>query len=356
MGDVEAAPPAFGVTADELVACLENRDAKWLASKGGPAGLAKLLASSRATGISGAELGPAANDEPATNAKTALAVADGVVSANTSPSLRPRIEQFGVNKFKYPPPKSFLTLMVQAFKDVTIIILSIAAIVSLTIGVLLPEKRDHFGYLEGVAIVLVVLVVVLVQAGIDYQKEQKFRQLNSVKDSFAVQAVRAGHTVSIVADDVLVGDVLKVSAGDKIAADAILLDASSLRTNESAMTGEVIDISKTLNGDPFLLSGTTVSEGVGHILVVAVGERSQWGVILSSLIVEAEDTPLQQRLNRLAISIGKLGLLFASLTFVVSMVRWGIRSGKRGGIEDPTEVLEFFIDVCHCTLTFQLII
>jgi P-type Ca2+ transporter type 2C len=235
--------------------------------------------------------------------------------------------------------------MFDAFKDTTILILSVAAVVSLSIGLALAEKRAHFGYIEGLAIVAVVLVVVFVQAGIDYQKEIRFRQLNSVKDSYPVQAIRAGHVVSLLAGDVLVGDVLKVTAGDKVAADAILLDASCLKTNESAMTGEVVDVSKTVDGDPFLLSGTTVSEGVGHILVIAVGERSQWGVILSSLIVEPEDTPLQERLNRLAIQIGKLGLLFAAIVFFVSLIRWGVRSAKRGGVEDGTDVLRFFIDV-----------
>jgi P-type Ca2+ transporter type 2C len=337
--DVENSAPVFELTPDELVTALENRDTAWLAAQGGPAGLARQLGSSRAVGISEAELGVEADHD------LKAAAADGFNPVNASPLLRPRVRHFGVNGFRYPPPKSFLRLMFDAFKDTTILILSAAAVVSLSIGLALADKRAHFGYIEGLAIVAVVLVVVFVQASIDYQKEIRFRQLNSVKDSYAVQAIRAGHVVSLLAGDVLVGDVLKVTAGDKVAADAILLDASCLKTNESAMTGEVVDVAKTVDGDPFLLSGTTVSEGVGHILVIAVGERSQWGVILSSLIVEPEDTPLQERLKRLAIQIGKLGLLFAAIVFFVSLIRWGVRSVNRGGVEDATDVLRFFIDV-----------
>lgn len=307
----------FSVSADELVRVVEERDLSWVDKHGGTKGVANLLNTSPTNGIQRDEI---------------------------AAGFHARVEAYGPNRFKYPPPKSFARLMLEAFKDVTIIILSVASVISLTVGLALSKKRSEFGYLEGLAIVLVVLIVVMVQATIDYKKEQKFRQLNSVKDNYQVQAFRGGEVVSIVADDVLVGDVLKISAGDKIPADGLLLEGANLKTNESAMTGEVIDIRKTLAEDPFLLSGTTVSEGVGRVVIVAVGERSQWGTILSRLIVEPEDTPLQVRLDRLAMNIGKIGILFAVATFVVSMIRWGVRAAQEGKIEDKTEVLDFFID------------
>lgn len=310
----------FGsVKPQELVRVIEERDVEWLMSKGGPSGVAKILQSSATEGLDGNEV-------------------------ESAQGLEPRKAWFGENRFKYPPPKGFLRLMIEAFNDVTIIILCVAAVVSLAIGLAIPDKREHFGYLEGVAIVLVVMIVVLVQASIDYQKEMKFRQLNSVKDNYTVQAIRAGQAVAVSVDEVVVGDIVKVSQGDKLAADGLLVEGSKVKTNESAMTGEVIDIEKSVDGDPFMLSGTTVSEGVGLVLIIAVGERSQWGTILAGLIVEPEDTPLQQRLDRLAWNIGKLGILFAVLTFIVSMIRWGARSARAGRVEDGAEVLNFFID------------
>lgn len=111
----------------------------------------------------------------------------------------------------------------------TIIILCVAAVVSLIIGIALEDKRAHYGYLEGNAIVLVVCIVVLVQATIDRQKEVKFRQLNSVKDKYDVHVVRAGITESPPADEVLVGDLIKVSAGDKLPADGILVEVPPSR-------------------------------------------------------------------------------------------------------------------------------
>lgn len=306
--------PKFSVSATDLVNAVSNRDIKWLHEFGGVKAIASALSTSTQTGLSA--------DELATD-------------------LSPRIHAFGKNVFIYPPPKSFLALMFNALKDLMIIILSVAAILSLVLGLAIKKKRDEYAYLEGIAIVIVVLVVVLVQATIDKQKDIKFRQLNSVKDQYTVLVRRAGKPTSVTADQLLVGDLLQVTAGDKLAADCILVESSGLKTNESAMTGEPIDIDKSIAEDPFLLSGTSVSEGVGTVLVVAVGPQSQWGVILKGLIVEPEDTPLQQRLDTLAATIGKLGMFFAALIFLITLIRWIVESAKEGSW-DGFEVLEAF--------------
>lgn len=309
-------PRDFPIPASELIRVVADRDRDWIHQQGGVASLAKALHSD---------------------------VNAGVSSDEVNASLQPRIGAYGENKFKYPPPKSFLSLVLAAFKDVTIIILCIAAVVSLAIGLAIPKKRAEYSYLEGIAIVIVVVIVVLVQAVIDRQKEKKFRQLNSVKDQYEVQVRRGNTATAMTADLLVVGDVITITAGDKLPADAIFIDGSGLKTNEAAMTGEPIDIEKNIHDDMFLLSGTSVSEGVATVLVVAVGERSQWGVILKSLIVEPEDTPLQERLDRLAVNIGKLGIIFAVLTFLVSLLRWVI-DGASSGEWDGTRVLDFFID------------
>lgn len=259
----------FKIETQTLVDLIESREGIELGKLGGVEGICEKLQTSPEHGLSG--------DETRGN------------------GLKVRRDVFGPNQFKYPPPKSFLKLCLLAFKDLTVIILTMAAVLSLVINLAVQEYRDHYGYLEGIAIVLVVIIVVLVQASIDYSKEKKFRQLNSVKDNYDVQTIRAGSMTAVPSTELVVGDVMKISAGDKLAADAIVISASRLKTNEAAMTGEPIDIEKTREGDAFLLSGTTVSEGTGTAVVVAVGSNSQWGVILSRLVVEPEDTPLQVR-------------------------------------------------------------
>jgi Ca2+-transporting ATPase len=109
------------------------------------------------------------------------------------------------------------------------------------------------------------------------------------------------------------------------------------------MTGEPIGIAKSHDKDPFLLSGTTISEGSGRMAVVAVGSNSQWGVILKTLIVEPSSTPLQDRLDVLVVTVGNFGIGAAIATFVASMIRW-IVNGSEGEGWDGVEILDYLIN------------
>ena len=229
------------ITSSELERVITDRDYAFLKTRcGGPHALAeKLLESNPKSGLTRVQRS----------------------SSSEGGKRQEREVKFGKNEFEYPPPKTFLQLCVIALEDFTVRILIAAAVVSLAIGAGMKEHRDEYGYLEGIAIVIVVMVVVFLQAYIDYAKEKKFRQLNSVKDNYNVKTVIDGEVEQIPAGEVLVGDVLELTAGDKIPADCVYLEGSKLKTNEAAMTGEPIDIGKNLEKDPFLLSGTSVSEG-----------------------------------------------------------------------------------------------
>ena len=307
----------FELTAAELEEAATERDKDAIAKAGGHLGIADKLKTDPKLGLCGTEL--------------------------SEENLTKRKEAFGVNEFEYPPPKSFLQLCRDALDDLTVQILCVAAIISLGIGAGLKKHREEYGYLEGIAIVLVVFVVVFLQAYIDYVKEQKFRQLNSIKDNYAVKVVRNGEVHAVTAGEVLVGDVVELSAGDKIPADGVFLEGSKLRADEAAMTGEPIGIAKSHDKDPFLLSGTTISEGSGRMAVVAVGSNSQWGVILKTLIVEPSSTPLQDRLDVLVVTVGNFGIGAAIATFVASMIRW-IVNGSEGEGWDGVEILDYLIN------------
>ena len=227
--------------------------------------------------------------------------------------------------------------------DVTVQILCIAAIIPLGIGAGLKKHREEYGYLEGIAIVVVVCVVVFLQAYIDYVKELKFRQLNSIKDNYMVKVVRDGEVHAVTAGEVMVGDLVELVAGDKVPADGIFVEGSKFKANEAAMTGEPIDISKDHDKDPFMLSGTSISEGSGRMIVVAVGSASQWGVILKTLIVEPSSTPLQDRLDILVVTVGNFGIGAAILTFIASLIRW-IVDGANGKGWEGLLILEYLIN------------
>ena len=186
---------AFELTAAELEEAVTERDKDAINKAGGHLGIAEKLKTDPKVGLCGTEL--------------------------SEESLARRKEAFGVNEFEYPPPKSFLQLCRDALDDLTVQILCVAAIISLGIGAGLPKHREEYGYLEGIAIVIVVFVVVFLQAYIDYVKEQKFRQLNSIKDNYAVKVVRNGEVHAVTAGEVLVGDVVELSAGDKVPADGV---------------------------------------------------------------------------------------------------------------------------------------
>jgi len=350
----ELAASRFGVSAQTLMKMVEERNSALLHKElGGCQALCSLLHTDAKRGILNVPEQPyeeviAARHQQQQQQQQGdafVSVGDPDDPTRIEQSLELRRKAFGANKFKYPPPKSFFYLMFRACQEITVLILAIAATVSLTIGLAVEENRNEYGYIEGLAIVIVLIIIVMVQASIDYSKEKKFRHLNSVKDNYNVHVVRNAQTVQLPMEELVVGDIMKVSAGDKIAADCVIVDfiSRTLKTNESAMTGEVVDVNKSLEQDSFLVSGTTVSEGAGVVVVVAAGESSQWGIILSELIQEPDETPLQERLDKLALLLGKFGILVAFLTFMVSLFRW-IATSVDSGHWNGTEVLTALIN------------
>ncbi|KAG2771804.1 hypothetical protein JG687_00018253 [Phytophthora cactorum] len=312
------------------------------------------------------------------------------LDANDADDLRRREEFFGKNYIPPPKAKSFLELMWDAFQDVTIIILTISGIFSIALSSTVGDHKKT-GWVEGACIILAVVVVTLVTAVNDYQKEQQFRSLNAVKEDEKIKVIRNGVPTEVGKWNLLVGDIVRVDLGDIIPADGMVFDEKELKMDESAMTGESDLLAKNRE-NPFLLSGTKVMEGLCKMLVVCVGESSQAGVIKSlingnrakktpksddknsadgsqdtdDIYVEidtpkvpaeeekdefdgAEDSqsPLEGKLYNLTILIGKLGTIVALLVFVIMAIRFSIdkfavddKPWKNGYISD---YLNFFI-------------
>ncbi|RUS18260.1 E1-E2 ATPase-domain-containing protein, partial [Jimgerdemannia flammicorona] len=129
------------------------------------------------------------------------------------------------------------------------ILLAVAAIVSLAVGlyedIALPEPGvARVKWVEGVAIIVAIMLVVTVGSVNDYQKEKQFRKLNAKKEDRAVKAVRSGITQLISVHDIQVGDILHIEPGDIIAADGVFIDGHNLRCDESAATGEADAVKK----------------------------------------------------------------------------------------------------------------
>lgn len=280
---------------------------------------------------------------------SAIGGIDGLVSLlNTNAdkgaelsSVKIRRELYGCNSLPAAPRKTFWQLFVDSFDDATLQILIVAAIVSLAIGI---YDDPTTGYVEGLAILAAVLIVSVVTAVNDYQKELQFRELSAANDNVDVLVIRGGHAKQIPVADIVVGDVVSIEAGDDVPCDGVLLAFDGLEVDESALTGEPIDVEKDQEHDPFMLSGCAATAGSGQFLAIAVGKDSQWGVIKSHLEKEQEETPLQEKLDDMAAMIGYVGMAAAAATFVAMMcIKVFVKPDYLAGVSNFHHALDAFI-------------
>ncbi|XP_048123927.1 plasma membrane calcium-transporting ATPase 1a isoform X4 [Alosa alosa] len=302
---------------------------------------------------------------------------------------------FGQNYIPPKKAKTFLQLVWEALQDVTLIILEVAAIVSLGLSFYRPPEAEHVdcgraaggvedegeaeaGWIEGAAILLSVVCVVLVTAFNDWSKEKQFRGLQSrIEQEQKFTVVRGGQVIQIPVADIVVGDIAQIKYGDLLPADGVLIQGNDLKIDESSLTGESDHVKKTQEKDPMLLSGTHVMEGSGKMLVTAVGVNSQTGIIFTLLgaseddddeeeekkkkeekkkdkktkaqdgaamemqplnsdegadaeekkksnLPKKEKSVLQGKLTKLAVQIGKAGLLMSAITVVILVALFAI--------------------------------
>ncbi|XP_073958849.1 plasma membrane calcium-transporting ATPase 3 isoform X5 [Choristoneura fumiferana] len=282
MATVEGRPAQYGVSLRQLRELMETRGAEGMAkinALGGPQDICKKLYTSPTDGLSGSKA-----------------------------DLQHRREVFGSNLIPPKPPKTFLTLVWEALQDVTLIILEVAAVVSLGLSFYKPsedaseighidEEEGHYQWIEGLAILISVIVVVIVTAFNDYTKERQFRGLQSrIEGEHKFAVIRGGEVNQVSINEIVVGDICQIKYGDLLPADGILLQSNDLKIDESSLTGESDHVKKGESFDPMVLSGTHVMEGSGKMLVSAVGVNSQAGIIFTLLgaAVESQDKQIKQ--------------------------------------------------------------
>ncbi|KAG8676505.1 plasma membrane calcium [Fusarium poae] len=274
---------------------------------------------------------------------------------------------YGANRLPEPKAKSFLQLAWIALQDHVLILLCIAAVVSLALGLYQTFGATHHEgakveWVEGVAIIVAITIVVVVGAANDWQKERQFQKLNQKKEDRIVKVTRAGKPQNISIHDVLVGDVMLLEPGDVIPVDGVFISGHNLSCDESSATGESDLIKKVgadqvlhalLNEpapqlkklDPFIISGAKVLDGVGTFLVTAVGEQSSYGKTMMSLRDDPGLTPLQAKLNLLAGYIAKLGSAAGLLLFFVLLIIFlaGLPNNDDSGEQKGQSFLQILI-------------
>lgn len=286
-GEVREA--GFGIDPNEIASIIRSHDIKGLKIHGGLEGIARKLSVSPKDGVS-----------------------------STDVSLRQKI--YGINQYTEKPPRSFLSFVWDALQDLTLIILMICAVVSIGVGI--PTEGFPKGMYDGLGIIISVFLVVTVTAISDYKQSLQFRDLDKEKKKIFVQVTRDGNRQKVSIYDLVVGDIVHLSIGDQVPADGLFITGYSLLIDESSLSGESEPL--YVNEEkPFLLSGTKVQDGSGKMIVTSVGMRTEWGKLMETLNEGGEDeTPLQVKLNGVATIIGKIGLGFAVVTFVVLAGRY----------------------------------
>ncbi|CAN6362195.1 unnamed protein product [Urochloa humidicola] len=304
----------FSINPDELASITSKHDVKALRMHGGADGISKKIRSTFDHGISASDL-----------------------------DTRQNI--YGVNRYAEKPSRSFWMFVWDALQDMTLIILMVCALISAVVG--LASEGFPKGMYDGLGIILSILLVVMVTAVSDYRQSLQFKELDNEKKKIFIHVTRDGCRQKISIYDLVVGDIVHLSIGDQVPADGLYIHGYSLLIDESSLSGES-DPVYISQDKPFLLAGTKVQDGSAKMMVTAVGMRTEWGRLMSTLSEGGEDeTPLQVKLNGVATIIGKIGLVFATLTFVVLMVRFLIEKGLTVGLSkwystDALTIVNYF--------------
>ncbi len=245
----------------------------------------------------------------------------------TTEEVQKRKEKYGFNELKAKKKKSLLQKFLEQFKDFSIIVLIIAAVVSGVVGI--AEG-------EGITDTIIILIVVIVNAIIGVTQEAKAEKsleaLQKLTDH-ASKVIRNGEITVIPAKELVPGDIVVLDTGDYIPADLRIIEAVNLKSQEASLTGESVPVEKNTEvikeaevgiGDRLnmLFSSSLVTYGRGKGIVVETGMTTEVGKIADMLdSTQEQTTPLQDKLNKLGKTLGIAALAICVFIFVVGLIQ-----------------------------------
>jgi Ca2+-transporting ATPase len=246
---------------------------------------------------------------------------DVILGLGSSEALN-RLQQFGPNEVSVDEKTSAWKILVAQFKNILIVILIVAVALSMILG--------HV--IEAIAITAILLFTVVLGFMQEYRAERAIEALQEMAAPHAT-VIRDGQETEIPAREIVPGDLILIRAGNRVPADARLLEAFNLKVEESALTGESVPSEKnvatliTANisaGDQknMVFAGTTATYGRGRGIVVATGMQTFFGKIAQMLQnVEVTQTPLQQNLDRLGRILARSAIIVVLLTVILGLFR-----------------------------------
>lgn len=245
----------------------------------------------------------------------------------TTEEVKKRQEQYGYNQLKAKKKKPMIQRFLDQFKDFSIIVLIIAAIVSGAVGV--AEG-------EGITDTIIILIVVIVNAIIGVTQESKAEKsleaLQKLTDH-ASKVIRNGEIIVVPAKELVPGDIIVLDTGDYVPADVRIIEAVNLKSQEASLTGESVPVEKNIEiiedaevglGDRLnmLFSSSLITYGRGKGIVVETGMTTEVGKIAGMLeLAEEQTTPLQEKLNKLGKTLGIVALAICVFIFIIGLIQ-----------------------------------
>ena len=236
-----------------------------------------------------------------------------------------RLERFGANKLDEGKRKSTLVIFLEQFKDLLVAILTVAAIISMLSG-----------QVESTVVIFAVLILNAVLGTVQYVKAEKSLASLKAMSSPSAKVLRGGTRVELPSEQIVPGDVVLLEAGDMVVADGRILEAFSLKVNESSLTGESVDVEKnpdalpvgkTALGDQtdMVFSGSLVTYGRASVIVTGTGMQTELGRIATLMNqTEQRRTPLQKSLDDFSKKLSIVIISICAVVFLLSFFRTGM--------------------------------
>ena len=201
-------------------------------------------------------------------------------------------EKYGSNSFTREKGKSVLKRIVDATSEPMIIMLLVAAIITLGVNLVQLFSGGETKFIECIGIFVAIFLAVGITVLMEGKSEKAFEALNAIKEDIQVKVLRNGSFTQVSQNELVVGDILEIATGDMIPVDGRLIESSSLRVDESSLTGESLAVKKdeslifkdsktpVAERANMLYSGCFIAEGSGKFITTAVGDCTEFGLSL----------------------------------------------------------------------------
>ncbi len=275
----------------------------------------------------------------------------------SSAEAEKRLAENGKNKLKEAEKESLFKKFINSLADPMIIMLLVAAVIQGVVTVVESHGSPKVSDFADVLVILVVVIINTIMSLVQEGKAEAAMEALMQMTAATSKVLRDGEMVVIKSEDITVGDVVLLEAGDAVPADCRIIESYSMKVEEAALTGESVPVTKLVDilncrdanadvplGDRknMIYSGSTVVYGRGKAVVTGIGMDTEMGKIADALSeAEKEQTPLQKKMGELSKFLTKLVLGISIVVFIVGLVENLVMGGESNGVVNI--ILDVFI-------------